>query len=83
VSEETGDSVAQIALAWLLTRPYVTSVIIGARSREQLEDNLAATDVRLTAEPAAALDASSELPQEYLGWMIARQGMNRRPTNAI
>lgn len=69
-----GVSVAQVAIAWVLAKPWVTSVIIGARTPEQLTDNLAAADLDLTAEEVAALDAVSELPREYPGWMIALQG---------
>ena len=70
-------SVAQVALAWLLARPAVTSVIIGAKSVEQLEDNIASTKVRLTDEDLNALDAVSQLPPEYPGWMLAMQGQYR------
>ncbi len=83
IAAETGQSVARIALAWLLARPFVTSVIIGAKSHEQLDDNLAASDIRLTPEHVSALDAASALPQEYPGWMINRQGAQRKPENAI
>lgn len=78
IGDEKGVSVARIALAWLLKRPFVTSVIIGARSAEQLDDNLAATTVELSAEEIARLDAVSALPREYPGWMIERQGEGRR-----
>jgi len=71
-------SVAQVALAWLLHQPAVTSVIIGAKRLDQLNDNMAATAVRLSADELTALNAASELPQEYPGWMIARQGTARR-----
>jgi aryl-alcohol dehydrogenase-like predicted oxidoreductase len=71
-------SVAQIALAWLLHQKEVTSVIIGAKRIEQLDDNLAATQVELSAEELAQLDAASRLPAEYPGWMLARQGEARR-----
>ena len=64
---------AQIALAWLLHQKAVTSVIIGAKRIDQLEDNLGAVDVALSAEELAALDAVSKLPPEYPGWMIERQ----------
>jgi len=74
-------SVARVALAWLLTRPFVTSVIIGAKTVEQLKDNLAASDVELSAEHIALLDAASALPAEYPGWMLERQDSNRRPQN--
>ncbi len=69
---------AQIALAWLLHQPAVTSVIVGARRPDQLADNLAAAQVRLTADELQALDAVSRLPREYPGWMLERQGEVRR-----
>ena len=72
-------SVATIALAWLLHQDVVTSVIIGAKRREQLTDNLRAPDVTLTAEELRTLDEVSALPAEYPGWMIARQGTERIP----
>jgi aryl-alcohol dehydrogenase-like predicted oxidoreductase len=80
VSDATGTSVARIALAWVLTRSFVTSVIIGARTREQLVDNLAASELSLAPEHVAALDAAGELPGEYPGWMLAWQQRNRAPT---
>jgi aryl-alcohol dehydrogenase-like predicted oxidoreductase len=80
VSEATGMSVARIALAWLLTRPFVTSVIIGAKTNEQLVDNLAAADAKLTPEQVKSLDDASALPPEYPGWMLEFQ--NREPRGA-
>lgn len=77
MAEARGVSVAQIALAWLLHKKHVTSVIIGAKTDAQLRDNLAATSVQLTAEDMAALDAVSALPREYPGWMLERQGSDR------
>ncbi|MGO9836619.1 MAG: aldo/keto reductase [Polyangiaceae bacterium] len=77
VAGATGSSVARVALAWQLTRPFVTSVIIGARNREQLVDNLAATEVKLSAEDVKRLDEASALPREYPGWMLEFQ--NREP----
>ncbi len=79
VGAATGHSVARVALAWLLTRPFVTSVIIGAKTREQLADNLASSDVELAREHVAKLDAASELPPEYPGWMLSWQNRDRRP----
>jgi aryl-alcohol dehydrogenase-like predicted oxidoreductase len=73
-----GVSVAQIALAWLLHQPQVSSVIIGAKRAEQLADNLAATGVTLSAQDLKAMDAVSQLPAEYPGWMFQRQGEYRR-----
>jgi aryl-alcohol dehydrogenase-like predicted oxidoreductase len=73
-----GVSVAQVALAWLLHQPQVTSVIVGAKRPEQLADNLAATQVGLSADELRAIDAVSRLPAEYPGWMFERQGETRR-----
>jgi aryl-alcohol dehydrogenase-like predicted oxidoreductase len=70
--------VAQVALAWLLHQPQVTSVIIGAKKPEQLADNLAAVKLRLSADELRALDEVSRLPPEYPGWMFERQGEARR-----
>jgi aryl-alcohol dehydrogenase-like predicted oxidoreductase len=78
VSSETGHSVARLALAWLLTRPFVTSVLIGAKTTEQLVDNLAAANVTLSAEHVSLLDAKSALPAEYPGWMLERQNAQKR-----
>ena len=79
IGDRLGVSVARVALAWLLAKPHVMSVIIGAKSVDQLEDNLAAADLQLTAEDMAALDAVSALPEEYPGWMLGRQGSMRVP----
>jgi aryl-alcohol dehydrogenase-like predicted oxidoreductase len=79
IAEAHAVSVARIALAWLLHRKVVTSVIIGAKNVEQLDDNLAATEVALTAEELATLDRVSALPAEYPGWMIELQGKGRPP----
>ncbi len=70
-------SVAQVALAWLLSRPQVSTVIVGAKTPEQLEDNLGATKLELSAEELAVLDQVSALPAEYPGWMLARQAESR------
>ena len=71
-------SVAQIALAWLLHQQAVTTVIVGAKKIEQLDDNIAATKVELTAQELAQLDELSKLPAEYPGWLLERQGEYRR-----
>jgi aryl-alcohol dehydrogenase-like predicted oxidoreductase len=78
MAQARGVSVAQIALAWLLHQPQVTSMIIGAKRSEQLADNIASTQVALSAEELARIDAVSALPAEYPGWMFARQGEYRR-----
>jgi aryl-alcohol dehydrogenase-like predicted oxidoreductase len=72
-----GVSVAQIALAWLLAQPAVTTVIIGAKTLEQLDDNIASVKVRLSAEELKTLDEASALPPEYPGWMLSFQGQMR------
>ncbi|HYE47340.1 MAG TPA: aldo/keto reductase [Caulobacter sp.] len=79
IAEARGVSVARIALAYVLSRPFVTTVIIGAKTVEQLDDNLAAAEIELTAEELASLDEVSALPPEYPGWMLARQGGQRVP----
>jgi aryl-alcohol dehydrogenase-like predicted oxidoreductase len=78
IAQSKGVSVAQIALAWLLHQPQVTSVIVGAKRPEQLADNLAAVQVDLSADELQTLDAVSRLPAEYPGWMFERQGEARR-----
>ena len=78
MAESRGVSVAQIALGWLLHQPQVTSVIVGAKRPEQLSDNIAATEVELTAEELEAIGKASQLPPEYPGWMLERQGGARR-----
>jgi aryl-alcohol dehydrogenase-like predicted oxidoreductase len=70
-------SAARISLAWLLAKPVVTSVIIGARNVQQLRDNLACVDVTLSESEIKSLDAVSALPLEYPGWMIPFQALDR------
>src|SRR6185312_8476422 len=88
VAAEAGVSVARVALAWQLTRPFVTSIIIGAKRLDQLADNLAAVDLRLSPEQVHQLDEASALPSEYPGWMIDFQnsrdprGVAKPPTEA-
>ena len=74
LAERRNVSVAQIALSWLLHRKVVSSVIVGAKTLAQLDDNIAATQVDLTVEEIDALDAVSTLPREYPGWMFETQG---------
>jgi aryl-alcohol dehydrogenase-like predicted oxidoreductase len=77
IAKEHGVSVAQVALAYLLAKPAVTSVIIGAKTDAQLADNLATTKLTLTANELVALDKVSALPPEYPGWMEEFQGRQR------
>jgi aryl-alcohol dehydrogenase-like predicted oxidoreductase len=68
MAAETGKSIPQIALNWLLGRPTVSSVIVGARNEEQLKQNLGAIGWSLTPEQIAALDAASAKPPAYPYW---------------
>ncbi|HTW35836.1 MAG TPA: aldo/keto reductase [Rhizomicrobium sp.] len=79
IGNARGVSVARVALAYVLAKPFVTSVIIGAKTQEQLDDNLAAANLSLTADEMTKLDEVSKLPPEYPGWMLKRQGAERRP----
>jgi aryl-alcohol dehydrogenase-like predicted oxidoreductase len=81
VAKETGKTVPQIALNWLVARPTVSSVIIGARNEEQLRQNLGAVGWSLTAEQTAKLDAASALPLPYPYWH-QRQVADRNPLPA-
>lgn len=74
-----GVSVARVALAWVLHKPYVMSVIIGAKNAGQLNDNLAAVDLSLTTEELARLDSVSMPDPEYPGWMLSFVGDGRIP----
>jgi len=77
VAQAHNTSVATVALAWILAKPFVTSVIVGAKRVDQLQQNLAAADLQLTAEEMKKLDEVSTLPPEYPGWMVPFQNMNR------
>jgi aryl-alcohol dehydrogenase-like predicted oxidoreductase len=79
VASQRNATVAQVALAWLLHQPSVTSVIIGAKKTSQLKDNLGAVDLKLEADDLKKLDEVSRLSPEYPGWMLAGQGSDRRP----
>ena len=77
IGEEKGAAPAQVALAWLLGRPGVTSVIVGARTDEQLKSNLGAGDLKLSAEERGRLDAVSQMPLAYPYWHQARTAAER------
>lgn len=79
VSAESGKSVPQVALNWLLQRPTISSVILGARNEEQLKQNLGATGWKLTADQIAALDEASERPLTYPYWHQRRFFAGRNP----
>ncbi len=77
IAETRGVSAAQIALAWLIARPQVTSVIVGARNDTQLQDNLKAADITLTTEETEKLNAVSQLPLLYPYWHQAQTASDR------
>ena len=79
VGKAHGCSPARVALGWLLAQPAVTSVIIGAKRKDQLDDNLKSVELALSAEEMAKLDQVSALAPEYPGWMFAAQLSDRLP----
>ena len=78
LAEETGKSVAQVAINWLLQRPTVSNIIIGARNEEQLKENLGAVGWNLTTDQVKKLDAVSETPTIYPYWH-QRQNLRLNP----
>jgi aryl-alcohol dehydrogenase-like predicted oxidoreductase len=72
-------SVARVALAYILQKPFVTTIIIGAKTTAQLDDNIASTTLPLSDDDMTALDKVSELPVEYPGWTLTFQGSDRVP----
>ncbi len=79
IAKEHDTSVARIALAWMLQKKSVTSIIIGAKNNEQLLDNIASALEKLSDEEMEKLDKVSALASEYPGWMVARQSEGRWP----
>lgn len=77
IAEAHGASIAQIALAWLLHQKVVSSVLVGAKRMDQLDDNLKAASISLSQEERAVISKVSELPGEYPGWMFGFQGQGR------
>jgi aryl-alcohol dehydrogenase-like predicted oxidoreductase len=77
ISKAHGVSVAQVALAWILSKKQVSSIIIGAKNLEQLKNNIASTKLVLSSEEIKLLDDVSALAPEYPGWMLALQGQYR------
>jgi aryl-alcohol dehydrogenase-like predicted oxidoreductase len=78
IAEAHGVSVAQVALSWLLHRRVVSSVIVGAKRLDQLNDNIAATELALSEDELDRLDAVSTLPREYPGWMFETQSVRSK-----
>jgi aryl-alcohol dehydrogenase-like predicted oxidoreductase len=77
IAKAHGCSPARLSLSWLLAKPVVTSVIIGAKRLDQLRDNLAAVELTLTQDELTQLDEVSALPPEYPGWVLPFQGADR------
>jgi aryl-alcohol dehydrogenase-like predicted oxidoreductase len=80
ISQETGKSIVQVSLNWLLQRPTVSSLVVGARNETQLKENLAAAGWKLTTEQIRRLDAASETQPIYPYWHQAtKPGLNPPP----
>ena len=79
IAQSKNISVAQVALAWLLAQKVVTTIIIGAKSTDQLNDNLESINVNFTQSELEKLNEVSKLSPEYPGWMLAFQGGDRQP----
>ncbi len=77
IGKSHGVSVAQVSLAWLLSNKHVTTIIIGAKNLDQLNDNIKSTELELTGDELKKLDELSALEEEYPGWMVSRQGTDR------
>lgn len=78
IAAETGKTIAQVAINWVLQRPTVSSIIVGARNEEQLKQNLGAVGWNLTTEQLKKLDAASEVPTIYPYWH-QRQNLTLNP----
>ena len=76
-------SAARVSLGWLLAKPVVTSIIIGAKRLDQLTDNIAAVELKLAPDELKQLDEVSALPPEYPGWMLPFQGAQRLNPAAV
>lgn len=79
IARDRGASVPQVAINWVLHKPGVDTVILGARNEEQLRDILKAADWRLSAEESARLDEVSALPEPYPQWHQHKFGIERNP----
>jgi aryl-alcohol dehydrogenase-like predicted oxidoreductase len=79
VSDEIGHSIPRVALAWLLSRPTISSIVIGARNVGQMQDNLAATEIKLTGEQISKLDHASAVRPAYPYWHQRATFLARNP----
>jgi aryl-alcohol dehydrogenase-like predicted oxidoreductase len=81
IAKDHDVSVARVALAWLLTKQGVTSIIIGAKKMDQLLDNIESTKLHLNDNELKELDTVSAIGEEYPEWMMNRQNYGRFPAN--
>jgi len=79
IARDRNVPVPQVAINWLMRKPWVSSVLLGARTMEQLEDNIGAAEWALSAEEVARLDAASETPLVYPYWVHQFSGAERNP----
>ena len=79
IAKERNLSISQVALNWVLHKPGIDTVILGARNETQLRDNLTAATWRLTPEESARLDDASALPEPYPYWHQHKFGIDRNP----
>ena len=82
IAQKKGATPGQIAIAWLLHQPVMTSVAFGSRTIAQLESNIAATKITLSADELSAIDAVSALPVEYPAWKLAEAYADRPDSNS-
>ena len=82
MAKERSATVAQIALAWLLTRPTITTLILGASKVEQIRENVKAMDITLTAEELTTLDQATAMPRAYPNWFVY-DNLDRQLTAAL
>ena len=82
VGKQYNASPAAIALAWVRLQKGVTSTIIGAKTVDQLNDNIKSTEIVLSVDDLKKIDEVSALPKEYPGWMVERQAQNREPVQS-
>jgi aryl-alcohol dehydrogenase (NADP+) len=83
VAQARGKSIPQVALNWLLRRPGISSLIVGARNETQLRDNLGAVGWSLTEEEVRRLEAASDVPEIYPYWHQHKWGLERNPLVAL
>jgi aryl-alcohol dehydrogenase-like predicted oxidoreductase len=79
IADARGVSCARVTIAWLLSRPGVTTVVLGAKNVAQLDDTIAASSFTLAPEEIARLDEVSAFEPDYPTWMFDRQGATRKP----